>query len=198
MPQRSIQKQQPSRQLVPSSMERLQRSDRHRKPYVDRNLRVEELRNRATNLSRFDRGIKFRLARVGHVSHKVEMAFRDREMFADLWKAIVAVASSLSGLKPILPSCEETAMAKQPACQRPAVLRCWCLRRFQNRVPNEYCASCRELLSVNIDPLPLLTSPRQTAVALRSISRPFSPTRLLTAFELPRSICVAPARTLNQ
>jgi len=29
------------------------------------------------------------------------------------------------------------------------------------------------VLSVNNDPLPLLTSPRQTAVALRSISRPF-------------------------
>src|SRR5258705_128656 len=44
---------------------------------------------------------------------------------------------------------------------------------FSNRVPNEYCASCRELLSVDNDPLPLLTSPRQTAVAFRSISRPF-------------------------
>jgi hypothetical protein len=46
---------------------------------------------------------------------------------------------------------------------------------FSNRISNEYCASCRVALSLNNGPLPLLTSPRQTAVALRSITRPFQP-----------------------
>jgi hypothetical protein len=38
---------------------------------------------------------------------------------------------------------------------------------------DEYCAWCREVLSVNNGPLPLFTSPLQTAGALRSISRTF-------------------------
>ena len=107
------------------------------------------------------------------------MAFRDREMLADLLESIVAVASSLSALKPILPSCEETAMAKQPACTAASSSSGLVPAPFSNRVPNEYCASCTEVLSVNNDPLPLLTSPRQTAVALRSIWRPFQPDQAL-------------------
>src|SRR5712664_4556576 len=86
---------------------------------------------------------------------------------------IVQVVSSFEAIMPASPSCLESAMVKQPACAAASSSSGLVPTPFSNRVPNEYCASCREVLSVDNDPLPLLTSPRQTAVALRSISRPF-------------------------
>jgi len=47
--------------------------------------------------------------------------------------------------------------------ERPEFFGWWCLTRFKSRA-NEYWASCKNC-SVDNDPLPLLTSPRQTAVA---------------------------------
>ena len=46
----------------------LRRSDRHLKPCVDRNCRLEKLRHRTTDLSGFDGGIEFLLARAGNLS----------------------------------------------------------------------------------------------------------------------------------
>jgi len=109
-----------------------------------------------------------------NLSQQVEMAFRDcenaRRPFGKL---------SLRSLPTFRASSLSCPVARKPPwqsnrhVQRPAVLRGCVPTPFSNRVPNEYCASCREVLSVDNDPLPLLTSPRQTAVALRSISRPF-------------------------
>jgi hypothetical protein len=97
------------------------------------------------------------------------MAFRDREMLADLLKSYRCRRFQPFRPQAYLAQLRGNRHGKAAASSSSGLVP----TPFSNRVPNEYCASCREVLSVNNDPLPLLTSPRQTAVALRSISRPF-------------------------
>jgi len=129
------------RQTIPNSGQagdesRIQRlrsrhSDCHFKACVDGNLRLEKFRHRTTNLSRLNGGLECRLDRTRYLSCQIEMALRDRECSPTFSKVMVAVAASFSGLKPTLPNCEETAIAKHAACAAASSSSGWYRCHFQ-------------------------------------------------------------------
>src|SRR6266566_3233321 len=80
---------------------------------------------------------------------------------------MVAVAASFSGLKPTLPNCEETAIAKHAACAAARSSSGLVPMPFSNLVLNEYCVCFSTPLSVEIEPFPSFKPPCQTADALR-------------------------------
>jgi hypothetical protein len=105
------------------------------------------------------------------------MAFRDREMLADFLERYRCGRFQPFWPKAYLAQLRGNRHGKGPACAAASSSSGLVPTPFSNRVPNEYCTPCREVLSVNNEALPLLTSPRQTAVALPSISRPFQSDR---------------------
>src|SRR3974390_204089 len=84
-------------------------------------------------------------------------------------KVPVAVAAMESALRPALPSSDENAIAKQPACAAATSSSGLVPMPFSKRVLKEYWASFNTPLSVEMLPLPDFKSPRQTADALRFI-----------------------------
>src|SRR6266481_8217969 len=84
----------------------------------------------------------------------------------------VAVVSSFCAVSPAPPSCAERAMVKHPACAAANSSSGLVPTPFSKRVLNEYCVCLRTPLSVEIDPLPVLRSPCQTALALRCMISP--------------------------
>src|SRR5712664_1709732 len=89
----------------------------------------------------------------------------------------VAVVSSFWAVKPAPPSCAESAIVKHPACAAANSSSGLVPTPFSKRVLKEYWVCLRTPLSVEIDPLPLLRSPCQTALPLRCMLF------LLAAFE---------------
>src|ERR1700735_2222394 len=77
----------------------------------------------------------------------------------------VEVARIVCGVKFIVPSCAESAMAKHPACAAP--INSSGFVPFSNRVRKEYGASDSTPLCVEMEPLPSFTAPVQIAVAVR-------------------------------
>src|SRR5258708_36741017 len=80
-----------------------------------------------------------------------------------------AVVSRLSGVLPGLPSGDESAIVKHPACAAAISSSGFVPAPFSKRVENEYCVFERTPLSVEIVPLPSFSDPFQTAEALRTI-----------------------------
>src|SRR5256885_4712018 len=81
----------------------------------------------------------------------------------------VATVSSFCAVSPALASCAERAMVKQPACAAASSSSGLVPTPFSKRVLKEYWVCLRTPLSVETEPLPLLRSPCQTALALRCI-----------------------------
>src|SRR5947208_3325514 len=86
-----------------------------------------------------------------------------------LSRVTVAVVSSFCAVRPALPSCAERAMVKHPAWAAASSSSGLVPTPFSKRVLKEYWVCLRTPLSVEMDPLPLLRSPCQTALALRCI-----------------------------
>src|SRR6266705_2336093 len=84
-------------------------------------------------------------------------------------KVTVAVVAMESGLKPALPSSDENAIEKQPACAAAINSSGFVPTPFSKRVLNEYWVCLSVPLSVEMLPLPVFRSPDQTADALRFI-----------------------------
>ena len=80
-----------------------------------------------------------------------------------------AVVETRCGLNPFLPSPAESAIEKHPACAAAINSSGLVPTPFSKRVPNEYWASARTPLAVEIVPLPSLRLPCQAAVAVRFI-----------------------------
>src|ERR1039458_10080863 len=79
----------------------------------------------------------------------------------------VAVAAMDSGLRPALPSSDENAIAKQPACAAAMSSSGLVPTPFSKRVLKEYCVSLSVPLSEEMLPWPSFKLPFQTADALR-------------------------------
>src|ERR1700742_1179286 len=84
----------------------------------------------------------------------------------------VAVVAMLEGVRLALPSWAESAMEKQPAWAAAISSSGLVPGVFSNRVANEYGVLLRTPLSEETAPLPSLSPPFHTALALRCMSSP--------------------------